>query len=900
MPGKDVWVCLLFLSLISLAKAQVIRGVVRDEGLLTLQGVAVTAHKADQEKLLAFNTSDVSGQYQLRFAKRDTTGILIKLNHVGYKSIVMKLGRLPQKDTTISFTMQLNQRDLDTVAVKERRKKMDTTSFSTDSLRKLYHQNIQQLLLEIPGLILVDNKFVYKGKVISKVLFEGDNLTNENYQHLLKSLSPHSLDSIQLIENFVDKTELGNSYKRYGEEVVLNFKFKGKKKVRNFGRLGAGLGFQRGIFEGNTDNLSLIRSLKMVNIGNYNSKGLVTDYLFEKSGSYLTPHVPGLFSHLTKSTPPLPIIPPYTISPEHIGIERIYSNRSAFLTSDIFNRINQKLFFKGNIRGVYDKLPQMLQVSTIFLDSNFVSTKSTENSTKRNVAGALEGSINWLASPKIQVVSSIGLSVRPVMNNAQNNLNGEVFSQFYKNNIKTTDFRQNLTWLSSNKFILKAEVYVGSNSLKETSNNTSNIYADLITNDAIASVFQNIQSENKYAGAGVNANIRLSRSTTTATNVAFAHKNSIFKSNLNAYDGNSSQVEIVNGFENDILEKRTDLYLENETVRTGKLFSNHYTLRMTNLINLVDLSVEKRNRNVLNSLDQRFHWSPRLGISYELPSQSSIGFEMFVSRIFPLSGSSYDGLLLYDQNRFRSGFDTLRVLVNPGLSVNWRKQAGIKFFSISYTFSRTPVQQTQSFGNNGIFIYTSPQYLENPARSHSLHMAFLVYFSKTTISLNSYQSFGKSQFIINQKEISTNYLFSTQSLKINSQLGKHVNNSLNTNLNIFTNRQKDPNNNIQNNKSSNISITHEFNLSFLRQFTASLLQKGILLNGSNSKGENYYFLDSKISHTSKSNRITAYLECRNILNKNKYSTIQQDLFVQVQTYSTILPRLLMAGIEVKL
>jgi len=882
------------------AEAQFIRGLIKDETAKPIAGVSVKAILRNGEKLIAFNTSDANGQYQLRIVQKDIAGLEISLSHTGYQPTSLSIAHFPKKDSVIHFTLVTNQRQLDTISVKEKRKKIDTTSFSADSLKRLYHQNIQQLLQEIPGLVLIEGKFIYKGKVVSKVLFEGDNLTSEGYQHLLKSLSTHSLDSIQLIENYVDKTELGNSFKKYGEEVVINFKFKGKKKVRNFGRITLSSGFPDGIFEASADNLSLIHSLKMVNIANFNSKGLVTEYLFDKTGFNLSPHLPGLFSHLAKVNSPVALIAPYTISPEYIGIERIYSNRSGFLTSDIFNRINQKMFFKANIRGIYDKLPQQMEVSTLFLDSGFIPTKTIDQSNTRNASGAFEGSLNWLASPKIQLVSALGLSYQPTTTSSQNSINYEAFSQHYNNKIRTVNVRQNLIWLYNPKSIFKAEIYLGANALTEAANSISNVYQHVLENNQAASVTQDIQATNRYAGAGVNANIRLSNRISSVFNLALLSKKSRFNSGLQIFKPDNQHLQSPNDFQNELYEKRTDLIFENEMVLTGKLFRNAYSIKLANQFNYLVFNIEDKRSELETSLANRLHWSPRVGFNYELPSQTSLGIEVFLSRVFPTSNTIYNGLVLYDQIRFRSGFDTLRVLANPGMALSLRKQAGIKFFSLSYSLSKSPVQQSQTFDNRNLFIYTRPLYLENPAISHGLHLSFLIHFSKTSISLNSYQSLGKSIFIVNQKELKSSYIFSTQSLKIASQFGKHISTNLETSVNIFSNKQENESISSRRNRNSTISNSQETNVTFLDQMTASVSQKLIIMDGSESKQEHYYFLDSKISRTSKSNRLTTYIECRNILNRSSYSTIQQDLFVQVQTYATILPRMLLLGVEIKL
>ncbi|MEJ5993686.1 hypothetical protein WG904_04570 [Pedobacter sp. Du54] len=103
--------------------------------------------------------------------------------------------------------------------------KNDTTTYKVSSFLRGDEEVVEDVLKKLPGIEVSESgKITYKGKSISKVLIEGDDLFSKNYQNGTKNIKSAVLDKVQAIENYVENGKLVGLKRT--NETVLNLKIK--------------------------------------------------------------------------------------------------------------------------------------------------------------------------------------------------------------------------------------------------------------------------------------------------------------------------------------------------------------------------------------------------------------------------------------------------------------------------------------------------------------------------------------------------------------------------------------------------------------------------------------------------------------------------------------------------
>jgi hypothetical protein len=110
----------------------------------------------------------------------------------------------------------------------------DTIVFAADRYKSADAIRIEALLSNVPGFRVEENgRISFNGKEIKKLLLDGDDLTDQNYQRLSRTLRSILVDSIQVLERFNDNRLLKNIDGKddIAVNLVLKKSFFGKPNV---------------------------------------------------------------------------------------------------------------------------------------------------------------------------------------------------------------------------------------------------------------------------------------------------------------------------------------------------------------------------------------------------------------------------------------------------------------------------------------------------------------------------------------------------------------------------------------------------------------------------------------------------------------------------------------------
>lgn len=267
----------LFLFFLNICFSQEIKisGTIKDSQNTTLTSVSVMA--LDQtEKILAYSYSSENGKYNLTFEKPNNSFLTLSISCLGFSTKKIQIN-LSNK-TTIIQDVELDSKTefLKEVVVafnQKIKKDNDTTSIRIATYGNNTEQTVEDILKKLPGIeVLKDGSVKAHGKLIDKILIEGEDLLDRNYKLLSKNLDAKVLDIVQIIDHFEDNPilkKMNNS-----DKVALNLKLKKDKKNILFGNVTAGAG----IFSKNRwkegINLGLLKKrIKLFYLADYNNSG---------------------------------------------------------------------------------------------------------------------------------------------------------------------------------------------------------------------------------------------------------------------------------------------------------------------------------------------------------------------------------------------------------------------------------------------------------------------------------------------------------------------------------------------------------------------------------------------------------------------------------------------------
>lgn len=253
--------------------AQLINGVVVDENNEPLKSVSVYLRKASTKNVIAFTVSDVKGEFSFKQSLNTTDSLELRCTYLGYQPQILIF--LPVAGDSVSYVFHMTKSSSNLPEVVLNAPKVwsrgDTTFLSVSGFKEGDERKLQDILEKMPGFkINEQGKATYNGKVIEKILVDGDNLFEEKTALLLKNFPIHVIENVQVLQNQTDNLKLkglDNSQK-----VFLNLQLKKKKITTAFGDGEAGVDTEKRYYL-NSVLFSLAGKTKIGFITNYSSQG---------------------------------------------------------------------------------------------------------------------------------------------------------------------------------------------------------------------------------------------------------------------------------------------------------------------------------------------------------------------------------------------------------------------------------------------------------------------------------------------------------------------------------------------------------------------------------------------------------------------------------------------------
>lgn len=266
---------LLLFPILILSQEIIISGTIKDNQNRGIERASVLVYD-NLENTLAYTYSDDEGSYNLVFKKPINNIIIVSVASLGYSKKEITLDLTSKSNLYQSFVLEEKTEYLKEVVIEANQKikiNKDTTTIKVAPFSNKAEQTVEDLLKKLPGIeVQKDGSIKAHGKIIDKLLIEGEDLFDKNYKLLTKNLDAKTLDAVQIIDGFEDNPilkKMNNS-----DKVALNLKLKKDKQNIWFGNImvGAGIISENRWKEGL--NLGLLKKkIKLFYLADYNNSG---------------------------------------------------------------------------------------------------------------------------------------------------------------------------------------------------------------------------------------------------------------------------------------------------------------------------------------------------------------------------------------------------------------------------------------------------------------------------------------------------------------------------------------------------------------------------------------------------------------------------------------------------
>lgn len=262
-----------FLPRLSFAQL-IIKGVIVDSVYTPIQRAIIQIRNAKANTLLKTCLSNNRGKFEFQSNLDSLCELKITVSHISYKKIdtqvVLKSWTI--KDLIIVMKNGTHT-SLQEVIVKSSPvyNKDDTTTYRVKAFVDGTEKTLEDVAKKMPGLVVNDDgSMTFKGKRLSRILIEGEDLLSNKTKLLSKNFPADLLENIQLIDNYNDNQILKGFYQ--GDQTIMNLKLNKRKLKVAFGEIGlSGGASKRKDF--NITIFSLLNKLKSATIANHNNIG---------------------------------------------------------------------------------------------------------------------------------------------------------------------------------------------------------------------------------------------------------------------------------------------------------------------------------------------------------------------------------------------------------------------------------------------------------------------------------------------------------------------------------------------------------------------------------------------------------------------------------------------------
>ncbi|MDO5654986.1 MAG: TonB-dependent receptor [Flavobacteriaceae bacterium] len=266
-------VLIFFISISSCLYAQSLEGYIIDSETNKGISTAVVSVLDSTKTTILYTISDNKGQYKLALESLEPGEYILTASKFGYLSeetSFIHSNRLQN----INFELNAQLVNLDDMIVQANRKAItarnDTTTYRSEAFMDGTERVVEDMLKKLPGIEIDNNGTIkFKGREISKLLLDGDDLFSYNYVTGTRNISSDMIDEVQAIENWNENPLMKGI--QDSQDIAINLKLK-KNRADLSGNAELGYGIENRYY-GNINTILIDHRNKNFNTFSYNNIG---------------------------------------------------------------------------------------------------------------------------------------------------------------------------------------------------------------------------------------------------------------------------------------------------------------------------------------------------------------------------------------------------------------------------------------------------------------------------------------------------------------------------------------------------------------------------------------------------------------------------------------------------
>ena len=858
--------------------SQTLKGKVQNTLKEPISANILIKNSENKNLISEFFKTDDNGDFTA-VLEENYTKIYFEITAMGYEKIADSIIS-PSKNRTYNLNYILNEKitELQEVIVSQEKFEIegDTVSFNPRSYKDGTERKVEDLIKKLPGMEVEENGSIkYRGKKVTSVQLEGDDLFGYNYAMGTRNISVDMVEQVQAIDNYSANPLLKGI--ENSEEVAINLKLKkGKLDISGNGNLGSG--FDNNIDPRNDLNFNLLgisKKYKSFSSISYNNVGLnnsAEDY-FSMSASLEDIQNEDFYAKK---------IIPENIFMSNFDTQRANINNQLAVSNNLIYRFSQKLSLKANISFLNDKIT-FLENNNTFFNTENINYNDQSETIKKPINKQLGFKLTYNTS-KVSLLE-IETAIQSEKINTSNSI-VQNNNTFFNTSLKT----ENIFWDNKIQYTYKIS---NNKALQYISNFSINAIPQELNIYPISFSFngnlQKSEFEKKYYS---NKFVLLgnSKKNKYVFTLGSVFENNPFNSNL--FENNSS---INPDFINQFNYKKATLFSEFGTTYALENWKFQPTLRISSINQTYKNDLESTNKTM-----QSFIVIPSLNISYSLSGNSTFKLTGSYEEKTPNEEYLFTNLIAQNNRFIRRNILDLNLQQNQNYILSYRYNNLFTAFSTNlsliYNNNKNTYLSSIEIQDNFTIstFFQSPTNIEN----YSLNFGIEKYVNFLNSNIKHVSNYGINNYknVVNQSDLRNNqsrnynaYFFITTVFNFPINFQNKFNYS---NINFISDNQNS-NTNISFN--NNLKMLIKPNNKFLFTISYDYFKPNTKLN------EDFTFLDFEIKYKPKKMRfIEFWLTGKNLLNNTFFSQTENTDFQNTTYQSSLMPRYFLLTLDFKL
>lgn len=860
---------LSFVNFNSFAQGLIIKGKITNSKYYGIENASISVFD-QQKKNLGYAFSDKEGIYSISIKLNSQDSVEIEVSCLGFR----KLLKLINIYANIQNFTLIEKYDILTEVVIESGKKIkvnqDTTFIRVESFSNKTEQTVEDILKKLPGIVIrKDGTITAHGKIIDKLLIEGEDIFDANYKILTKNLDAKVLEEVQIIDNFEDNPifkKLNNS-----DKVALNLKLKKGYSNVWFGNITLGGSISKNSRWKESLTLGLLKKkIKGFYFGDFNNLGEKSTDLFSTNVNNKNNYSNDRLEYKAKSL--------YSITNNEIlffsKTQSVFND--ALLNSLSFSsNLTKRVSLRGLVYVGYDNQNQNSLTTTKYnLVSNPVTFTEKNNYVNKKILSSSEIEIKFKANEK-----NYFTNLFVIKNNPSNTFNNLLFNN---SNVVQNLNNENLTFYNhlnhtiriSDKAVLNNYFYIGNDKIQEKLTILSPPLNSYLGIDTFSSIRQNVN--NKLFFFGIKSKLVTKSKKIDLTN--------------------SIQIEHTNeSFENSFFSRDTTFidYQNNTKIKIGNI-SQENTLRY-NFNKKIDLtarySLKQSKFNFNNRTKNIFNTNPSIYFNIKKTRIGNFTLSYLENNAIPEINQLTTNYYLSDFRSFLLGTSYSNLLRNKTTALNYYFYNDEKRYSLNvssyYSTSKSIINSINKITND----FNFNNYIQSSGGiSYNLSVSMVNYLRKlkTATKIENISTWIDKPINANSNSF-LQYKGFTNYLKYSgtTYFKRKINLDFSISFNYFQSIYQEI-------KAKNSTFEGFLNINYK-------INKTLLLESNNSiyvvNKQKYFFNNAILNYNPIESKLSFRVIFNNIINENKYKNVTINEYAINQYTVQLVPRYLLVTMK---